>query len=213
VCAQHGYFECDPHLGWPRCSFWSERCSCDNWDTDHTTSDQDCECASGGETACADGIDNDNDSLADCNDPDCEDKTCVASICCLGGCSDTGCTGSCIDTDTDKNNCGECGEVCTGVDPGCCGGSCKDLDSDKHYCGSCTNDCTTDYGDKNDPNNQCSNGVCCDPNAIRLSLFTATSGGTPLTSQGFRLLWQLAGVAGLAALAMGGIVWGRRKRR
>ena len=138
-------------------------------------------------------------------------SSCSSATCCLG--VDPDCCSVCVDKDSDTSNCGSCGNACTGTTPGCCSGSCKDLDSDKHYCGSCDNDCTTDYGDKNDPNNQCINGVCCDPNVIRLSSFTATSGGTPLTSQGFRLLWQLAGVTGLVVLVAGGVVWSRHKRR
>ena len=90
---------------------------------------------------------------------------------------------------------------------------CVDLQTDKHYCGSCDNDCTTDYGDKNDENNKCINGVCCDPNVVGLSSFTATSGATQPISQSFRLLGLLAGAEGLGALAAGAVMWRRHKQK
>jgi len=134
ICIETTYFKCNPPI-WLRCSFWSECCNCDNWPT-YPGDTRNCWCAGPGETACADGVDNDNDGQTDCNDPDCEGQTCVGSICCFYGCGETSCGGSCMeccknaDCPIGQKCCdGYCQECCTDADCGpgesCVGGTCQ----------------------------------------------------------------------------------------
>jgi hypothetical protein len=59
-----------------------------------------------GEVDCANGADDEGDSLRDCDDPDCEARRCSGAglaICCGG---------TCVDASGDPENCGGCGSKC-----------------------------------------------------------------------------------------------------
>ncbi len=58
------------------------------------------------ETNCANGLDDDGDTLVDCDDPDCETRACPG----LG--SRVCCSGSCVNPTSDAMNCGGCGLHC-----------------------------------------------------------------------------------------------------